>query len=100
MDEKTQIRIYFFRFTAKSGAGYFGFGLTPDQAVLVARAAGINGLHHRERASIEEKGKMILLPEGTTAYGVVDYGRCIWDAPTNDYKEMQWDPKVSRWFVP
>jgi hypothetical protein len=94
-DDMQEVRVYCYR-AGSSLYGYFGFGLSPKEAIHAAKVAG---------ASVTErnaptKGRMHLLPKGVTHYMVDDTGglmcrlpegvkgklvECTWD-------KVKWSP--------
>ncbi len=63
----TAVRIYCFR-----GHGYFGFGLTPQQALASAEAAGCSKKQLKD-------GFVVVLPSGITSYSIDGEGHVKWE---------------------
>lgn len=80
------VRIYCWR----TNTGYWGLGLTPEEAIATAVKAG---------ARKSDKGGMVRLPKGVTECGVDNMGCCWWkDGEAHIAEDME---KVKgKWLVP
>lgn len=75
------------------GHGFFGFGLTPEQAIDSAVKEGMRKSHAAE-------GSVFRLPQGVTEANVDSMGYIIWKGPEEAATQLRYDKKTKSWVEP